>query len=111
VTLCAVSTVHKETRSAGFLVWPQNKGRQFLPVWPQNRWLWVSWFVPQNRQLRFDNLGLEITVTVFWFVPQKHVGYGLSVVPPNRREDKDGVEHASRFSDLLHLEVSRASVS
>jgi hypothetical protein len=56
-------------------------------------------------------LGLEITVTVFWFVPQKHAGYGLSVVPPNRREDKDGVEHASRFSDLLHLEVSRASVS
>jgi hypothetical protein len=24
VTLCAVYTVHKEMRSAGFLVWPQN---------------------------------------------------------------------------------------
>jgi hypothetical protein len=26
VTLCAVCTVHKETRSTGFLVWPQNQG-------------------------------------------------------------------------------------
>jgi hypothetical protein len=34
VTLCAVHTVHKETRSACFLVWPQNQGRRFLPVWP-----------------------------------------------------------------------------
>jgi hypothetical protein len=27
VTLCAVCTVHKETRSVSFLVWPQNQGR------------------------------------------------------------------------------------
>jgi hypothetical protein len=27
VTLCAVCTMHKETRSAGFLVHPQNQGR------------------------------------------------------------------------------------
>jgi hypothetical protein len=26
VTLCAVYTMHKETKSAGFLVWPQNQG-------------------------------------------------------------------------------------
>jgi hypothetical protein len=26
VTLCAICTVHKETRSAGFLIWPQNQG-------------------------------------------------------------------------------------
>jgi hypothetical protein len=26
VTLCVVCTVHKETRSAGFLVWPENQG-------------------------------------------------------------------------------------
>jgi hypothetical protein len=32
VTLCAVCTVHKETRSASFLVWSQNQGRQFLPI-------------------------------------------------------------------------------
>jgi hypothetical protein len=29
VTLCAVCTVHVETRSAGFLVEPQNQGRRF----------------------------------------------------------------------------------
>jgi hypothetical protein len=43
--------VHMKMRSAGFLVEPQNQGRQFVsglaskpldqfsPVWPQNRWL------------------------------------------------------------------------
>jgi hypothetical protein len=30
VTLCAVYTVHIETRSAGFLVEPQNQGRRFV---------------------------------------------------------------------------------
>jgi hypothetical protein len=46
---CEVCTCHVETRSAGFLVEPPNKGRrfvsslaskplgQFSPVWP-NRW-------------------------------------------------------------------------
>jgi hypothetical protein len=55
VTLCAVCTMHKEMRSTGFLVPPQNQGR------------WVSRFGPQNRQLEFDGLGHKITVTVFWF--------------------------------------------
>jgi hypothetical protein len=32
VALCAVCTVHMETRSAGFLVEPQNKGRRFVSV-------------------------------------------------------------------------------
>jgi hypothetical protein len=26
VTSCVICTVHKETRSAGFLVWPHNQG-------------------------------------------------------------------------------------
>jgi hypothetical protein len=30
VMLCAVCTVHMETRSAGFLVEPQNQGRRFV---------------------------------------------------------------------------------
>jgi hypothetical protein len=62
VALCAICTVHVETRSAGFLVEPQNQGQRFvsgfaskplgrfvsslaskplgrfLPVWAQNRW-------------------------------------------------------------------------
>jgi hypothetical protein len=32
VMLCAVCTAHKETRSMGFLVQPQNQGRLFLLV-------------------------------------------------------------------------------
>jgi hypothetical protein len=32
VTLYAVFTVHNETRSASFLLWPQNQDRRFLPV-------------------------------------------------------------------------------
>jgi hypothetical protein len=29
----------------------------------------IFWFGPQNQQLRFGDLRLKITVTVFWFVP------------------------------------------
>jgi hypothetical protein len=88
VTWCAVCTVHKEMRSAGFLIWPQNQGRQFLPVSPKNRWLRVSRFGPQNQ-----------------------VGYGLLVAPQNQQEDEDGAGHTSRSSGLLHLKVSWARVS
>jgi hypothetical protein len=41
----------------------------------------VSWFGPQNQQLRFGDLTHKITVTVSWFGPQNQVGYGLSVAP------------------------------
>jgi hypothetical protein len=44
-------------------------------------------------------------------VPQNHIGYGLLVAPQNRRDDEDGVGHASRSSGLLHLEASQARVS
>jgi hypothetical protein len=71
VTPCAICTVHNETRSAGFLVEPQNQDRQ------------VSRFGPQNLQLRFDDLGLKITTTVSWFGPQNQVGDGLSITPQN----------------------------
>jgi hypothetical protein len=98
VILCAVCTVHKKTRSVGFL------------VWPQNRWFQVSRFGPQNRQLWFGGLGLKITATVSLFRPQNHVGYDLSVAPQNRWEDEDGVGHASRSSGLLHLEASRVRI-
>jgi hypothetical protein len=39
--------------------------------------------VPQNRQLRFDDLGLKITVTVFWLEPQNQAGFGFSFVAQN----------------------------
>jgi hypothetical protein len=65
---------------------------------------WVSQFGLQNRQLRFGDLDLKITVTVSWFRHQNQAGFGLSVVPQNRwREDESG--HASRSGGLLHLEA------
>jgi hypothetical protein len=84
VTLCVVDTVHKETRSIGFLVEPQNQGRQ------------VFQFEPQNRQLQFDDLNLKITVTVSWFGPQNQADYDLSVTPQNRWEG-DGTGHVSKI--------------
>jgi hypothetical protein len=60
VASCVVCTWHVETRSASFLVEPQNQGRQFVsglvskplerfsPVWPQNRWRRFLPGWPQN---------------------------------------------------------------
>jgi hypothetical protein len=67
VTSCAVCTVHKETKSADFLVEPQNQGSR------------VSRFKPQNRQLRFGDLCIKVTVTVSWFRVQNQADFGLSV--------------------------------
>jgi hypothetical protein len=85
-------------RSTGFLVEPQNQGRR------------VSWFRPQNRQLRFGDLGHKINMTVSWFMPQNQVDDDLSVAPQNQREE-DGAGHVSRSSGLLHREASRVRVS
>jgi hypothetical protein len=69
VTPCAVCTWYVETRSAGFLVEPQNQGRRFvsglaskplgwfLTVWPQNLLRRFSSVWPQNWWRRF----------FFWF--------------------------------------------
>jgi hypothetical protein len=72
--------------------------------------LTVSQFGPQNRQLRFGDLGLKITATVYWFGPQNQAGFGLSVVPQNQRREV-GVGHASRSSSLLDVEASQVRVS
>jgi hypothetical protein len=63
----------------GFLVEPRNQGQWFvsgLALEPLGR---VSHFGPQNRQLRFGDLGLKITMTVSWFGPENQAGIGLSV--------------------------------
>jgi hypothetical protein len=70
----------------------------------------ISQFGPQNRQLQFGDLCLKITVMFSWFVHQTQVDNGLSIAPQNRREG-DSVGHASRSSDLLHVEASRVRVS
>jgi hypothetical protein len=49
-------------------------------------------------------------MTVSWFGPQNHVGFGLSVASQNRRGEVS-VGHASRSSSLLHVEASLARVS
>jgi hypothetical protein len=69
--LCAVCTMHKEMRSAGFLVELQNQGHR------------VSRFGPQNHQLWFGDLAHKITAAISWFGPQNQVGYGLLVVLQN----------------------------
>jgi hypothetical protein len=96
MTLCVVYTMHKETSSACFLIWPQNHGRRFLLVWPQ------------NRHLQFGDLSLKFTSTISLLVPQNQTGYDLPVAPQNQWEDEDGMGHASRSSGLLGLEASRA---
>jgi hypothetical protein len=48
-------------------------------------------------------------VTVSCFGPQNHAGFGFSVAPQNRWREV-GVGHASRSSDLLHVEASLARV-
>jgi hypothetical protein len=107
VTLCAVCTVHKEKRSACFLVCPQNQGQRFVSslaskllgrvsrFWPQNqgqRFISslaskllgrVSRFWPQNWQVWFGDLDLKITMMISWFGPQNQAGFDLSVAPQN----------------------------
>jgi hypothetical protein len=65
---------------------------------------------PQNHQLQFGNLGIKITMTVSWFGPQNHAGFGLSVAPQNRQWE-DSAGHASRSGGLHRLEASRAKDS
>jgi hypothetical protein len=93
------------------VVWPQNQVRRFVSGLASKPLGRVSRFGPQNRQLRFGDLGLKIITKVSWFEPQNQAGYSLSVVPQNQWEDEDGAGHASRSSGLLHLEVSQARVS
>jgi hypothetical protein len=110
VVLCAVCTVHMETRSTGFLVEAQNQGRWLVSCLASKPLGWVFQFGPQNWPLWFGDLGLKITMTVSSFGPQNHVGFSLSVVPQNRWRE-DGVLHVSRSGSLLHLEASHARVS
>jgi hypothetical protein len=99
VTLCAVCTGHIETRSAGFLVEPQNQGGGGFPG---------SGLKTSSSGLVI--WGLKITATGSWFEPQNQVAFGLSVAPQNRRREV-GAGHASRSSSLFDVEASLARVS
>jgi hypothetical protein len=65
---------------------------------------------PQNRQLRFVDLGLKITATISLFMSQNQADYGLSVAPQNRWSEVS-VGHTSRSGGLLHLKASYAKIS
>jgi hypothetical protein len=67
---CAVCTWHVETRSAGFLVEPQNQGG--------GGFLGLGLKTGSSGLVIWD---LKITATVSWFGPQNKVGFGLSVAP------------------------------
>jgi hypothetical protein len=66
------------------LVEPQNQDRRFVSDLTRKPLSQVFRFESQNRQLRFDDFDIKITVMVYWFVPQNQAGYGLLVVPQNR---------------------------
>jgi hypothetical protein len=99
VTPCAVCTWHVETRSAGFLVEPQNQGGGGFPGLGLKTGCsgLVIW-------------GLKITATFSWFRPQNQVSFGSSVASQNRWREV-GVGHASRSRSLLGVEASLARVS
>jgi hypothetical protein len=93
VTSCAICIVHDETRSAGFLVEPQNQGGRFasglasklmgrfFPVWPQNRW---RQFVLKIGGFGFPGLALKIGGynLVIWASkpPRWFLGLGLKTM-------------------------------
>jgi hypothetical protein len=83
----------------GFLVEPQNQGGGGFPG-----------LGLKTDSCGFGDLGLKITATVSWFVPQNQAGFGLSVAPQNRWREV-GAGHASRSSSLLGVEASLARVS
>jgi hypothetical protein len=72
VTLCAVCIMHKETRSACFLVQPQNQGRWFLPIWPQNRWIRFLWFDLETTRSGFPIWASKLAAVVWRFGTQNH---------------------------------------
>jgi hypothetical protein len=93
-----------------------------LVVWPQNHWdgfllfgLKISGddfsrFEPQNRQSWFGDLGLKITVTVFFVwasKPSRLQFIGCASKPTGGCDD---VGHTSRSNSLLQMEASRARV-
>jgi hypothetical protein len=76
--------MHKEIRSACFLVWPQNQGRRFLGLASKPRSAVSPNLTSKPVVLGFSVWASKPTATVWWFGPQKQAGYDLSVVPQNR---------------------------
>jgi hypothetical protein len=106
VVPCAVCTWYVKTRSAGFLVEPQNQGRRFVSGLASKPVVTVFTGLASKPVVTvFSSLASKLVATVSWFGPQNQEGFGLSVAPQNRRREIDA-EHALRSSGLLYVEVS-----
>jgi hypothetical protein len=105
---CVVCTVHRETRSTCFLVWPRNQGRWFvsglaskplgrvslfglktkidslLVVWPQNHWVMFL-----DLGLKTDSSGLMIwaSKSLRWFLGLSFETKQASVCPLFHKTD------------------------
>jgi hypothetical protein len=65
VALCAVYTVHVETRSVGFLVEPQNQGQQFVSGLASKLMATVyEWFGQKTTRTVFTGLASKPVTTV-----------------------------------------------
>jgi hypothetical protein len=103
---CAVCTWYVKTRSAGFLVEPQNQGRRFVSGLASKPVVTVFTGLASKPVVTvFSSLASKLVATVSWFGPQNQEGFGLSVAPQNRRREIDA-EHALRSSGLLYVEAS-----
>jgi hypothetical protein len=121
VTLCAVCTVHVETRSASFLVEPQNQGRRFVSGLASKPLGRFSLIWPQNRWLRFPYLGLKTSSSSLVICaskpPRRFLGLGLktkhaSVCRLCHKTNGRRMACDTCWSGgLLCLEASRARVS
>ena len=93
---------HRTLRRRKARVWwfgPQNHCVGF-PVWPQNRWL------------RFGDLGLKIIATVSWFGPQNQGERGfVSLCLKTNGRMNTVWRHTSTSGGLLWCEASRVRVS
>jgi hypothetical protein len=82
MTLCAVCTMHMETRSASFLIEPQNQGRQFVNGLASKP---LGWFVsglaskPLGRFVSGLTSKLVATVVGFLVEPHNQGGGGFPV--------------------------------
>jgi hypothetical protein len=75
VTLCAVCNVHVEMRSAGFLVKPENQGRQFGL---KTTVMVCQWFGLKSTGIVFSGLGSKPVAMVFSPFGLKTGGDGFS---------------------------------
>jgi hypothetical protein len=97
MTSCVVCIMHKEMRSVGFLVEPQNQGQRFLGL-----------------DLKTDSSGLVIWTSK---LPRRILGLNIkikraSICRLRHKTDRgSGARHASRSTDLICVEASLARVS